>query len=189
MAILTTLSNFDISNNIVDSNENIIVWYNGTKIKYYHRYEQVTTEVETISGIISIKLLSDTNVKITTASKVRELILTRPGTTNTYTITLDSNYSTANDGSGNANTLGNILSENKLRVLFQLCGSSTGGNINFEDTTSSSNSGATKGPGSANIVDTNCVTVSPGTEFDSYSISPCIFLLEYTFDNTGAVAS
>jgi len=97
MAILTTLSNFDISNNIVDSNENIIVWYNGTKIKYYHRYEQVTTEVETISGIISIKLLSDTNVKITTASKVRELILTRPGTTNTYTLTLDSNYSTAND--------------------------------------------------------------------------------------------
>lgn len=92
MAILTTLSNFDISNNIVDSNENIIVWYNGTKIKYYHRYEQVTTEVETISGIISIKLLSDTNVKITTASKVRELILTRPETTNTYTITLDNNY-------------------------------------------------------------------------------------------------
>jgi len=92
MAILTTLSNFDISNNIVDSNENIIVWYNGTKIKYYHRYEQVTTEVETISGIISIKLLSDTNVKITTASKVRELILTRPSTTNTYTITLDNNY-------------------------------------------------------------------------------------------------
>lgn len=98
MAILTTLSNFDISNNIVDSNENIIVWYNGTKIKYYHRYEQVTTEVETISGVISIKLLSDTNVKITTASKVRELILTRPGTTNTYTLTLDNNYSTANDG-------------------------------------------------------------------------------------------
>ena len=92
MAILTTLSNFDISNNIVDSNENIIVWYNGTKIKYYHRYEQITTEVETINGVISIKLLSDTNVKITTASKVRELILTRPGTTNTYTITLDSNY-------------------------------------------------------------------------------------------------
>ena len=92
MAILTTLSNFDISNNIVDSNENIIVWYNGTKIKYYHRYEQITTEVETISGIISIKLLSDTNVKITTSSKVRELILTRPGTTNTHTITLDSNY-------------------------------------------------------------------------------------------------
>ncbi len=96
MAILTTLSNFDISNNIVDSNENIIVWYNGTKIKYYHRYEQVTTEVETISGIISIKLLSDTNVKITTASKVRELILTRPSTTNTYTITLDSNYDNTN---------------------------------------------------------------------------------------------
>jgi hypothetical protein len=92
MAILTTLSNFDISNNIVDSNENIIVWYNGTKIKYYHRYEQVTTEVETISGVISIKILSDTNVKITTASKVRELILTRPSTTNTYTITLDNNY-------------------------------------------------------------------------------------------------
>tara|TARA_R100001480_G_scaffold30795_1_gene41849 strand:- start:1159 stop:1686 length:528 start_codon:yes stop_codon:yes gene_type:complete len=97
MAILTTLSNFDISNNIVDSNENIIVWYNGTKIKYYHRYEQVTTEVETISGVISIKILSDTNVKITTASKVRELILTRPATTNTYTLTLDNNYSTAND--------------------------------------------------------------------------------------------
>ena len=92
MAILTTLSNFDISNNIVDSNENIIVWYNGTKIKYYHRYEQVTTEVETISGVISIKILSDTNIKITTASKVRELILTRPATTNTYTITLDNNY-------------------------------------------------------------------------------------------------
>lgn len=92
MAILTTLSNFDISNNIVDSNENIIVWYNGTKIKYYHRYEQVTTEVETISGVISIKILSDTNVKITTSSKVRELILTRPATTNTYTITLDNNY-------------------------------------------------------------------------------------------------
>ena len=97
MAILTTLSNFDISNNIVDSNENIIVWYNGTKIKYYHRYEQITTEVETISGIISIKLLSDTNVKITTSSKVRELILTRPGTTNTYTITLDSNYDNTDD--------------------------------------------------------------------------------------------
>jgi hypothetical protein len=92
MTILTTLTNFDISNNIVDSNDNIIVWYNGTKIKYYHRYEQVSTDVETISGVISIKLLSDTNVKITTASKVRELILTRPGTTNTYTITLDSNY-------------------------------------------------------------------------------------------------
>lgn len=97
MAILTTLSNFDISNNIVDSNENIIVWYNGTKIKYYHRYEQVTTEVETISGVISIKLLSDTNVKITTASKVRELILTKPGTTNTYTITLDNNYDNTDD--------------------------------------------------------------------------------------------
>jgi len=92
MAILTTLSDFDISNNIVDSNENIIVWFNGTKIKYYHRYEQISTDVETIAGVISIKLLSDTNVKITTASKVRELILTRPGTTNTHKITLDSNY-------------------------------------------------------------------------------------------------
>jgi len=98
MAILTTLSNFDISNNIVDSNENIIVWYNGTKIKYYHRYEQITTEVETISGVVSIKILNDNNIKITTASKVRELILTRPSTTNTYTLTLDNNYSTANDG-------------------------------------------------------------------------------------------
>ena len=97
MTILTTLTNFDISNNIVDSNDNIIVWYNGTKIKYYHRYEQVSTDVENISGVISIKLLSDTNVKITTSSKVRELILTRPGTTNTYTITLDSNY----DNTGN----------------------------------------------------------------------------------------
>ena len=97
MTILTTLTNFDISNNIVDSNDNIIVWYNGTKIKYYHRYEQVSTDVETISGVISIKLLSDTNVKITTASKVRELILTRPGTTNTYTITLDSNYDNTNN--------------------------------------------------------------------------------------------
>jgi hypothetical protein len=28
MTILTTLTNFDISNNIVDSNDNIIVWYN-----------------------------------------------------------------------------------------------------------------------------------------------------------------
>ena len=92
MTILTTLSTLDISNNIVDTSENIIVWYNGTKIKYYHRYEQVSTDIETISGVISIKLLSDTNLKITTSSKVRELILTRPGTTNTYTITLDSNY-------------------------------------------------------------------------------------------------
>jgi len=97
MTILTTLPNLDISNNIVDSNDNIIVWYNGTKIKYYHRYEQVSTDIETISGVISIKLLSDTNVKITTASKVRELILTRPGTTNTYTITLDSNYDLTDD--------------------------------------------------------------------------------------------
>ena len=92
MTILTTLSTLDISNNIVDTSENIIVWYNGTKIKYYHRYEQVSTDIETISGVISIKLLSDTNLKITTSSKVRELILTRPGTTNTHTITLDNNY-------------------------------------------------------------------------------------------------
>jgi hypothetical protein len=97
MTILTTLSTLDISNNIVDTSENIIVWYNGTKIKYYHRYEQVSTDIETISGVISIKLLNDTNLKITTSSKVRELILTRPGTTNTYTITLDSNYDLTND--------------------------------------------------------------------------------------------
>ena len=97
MTILTTLSTLDISNNIVDTSENIIVWYNGTKIKYYHRYEQVSTDIETISGVISIKLLSDTNLKITTSSKVRELILTRPGTTNTYTITLDSNYDLTGD--------------------------------------------------------------------------------------------
>ena len=97
MTILTTLSTLDISNNIVDTSENIIVWYNGTKIKYYHRYEQVSTDIETISGVISIKLLNDTNLKITTSSKVRELILTRPGTTNTYTITLDSNYDLNND--------------------------------------------------------------------------------------------
>ena len=97
MTILTTLSTLDISNNIVDTSENIIVWYNGTKIKYYHRYEQVSTDIETISGVISIKLLSDTNLKITTSSKVRELILTRPGTTNTYTITLDNNYDNTGD--------------------------------------------------------------------------------------------
>tara|TARA_B110000259_G_scaffold132506_1_gene149493 strand:+ start:2623 stop:3150 length:528 start_codon:yes stop_codon:yes gene_type:complete len=97
MTILTTLSTLDISNNIVDTSENIIVWYNGTKIKYYHRYEQVSTDIETISGVISIKLLNDTNLKITTSSKVRELILTRPGTTNTYSITLDSNYDLTND--------------------------------------------------------------------------------------------
>lgn len=97
MTILTTLSTLDISNNIVDTSENIIVWYNGTKIKYYHRYEQVSTDIETISGVISIKLLSDTNLKITTSSKVRELILTRPGTTNTYTITLDNNYDRTGD--------------------------------------------------------------------------------------------
>ena len=98
MTILTTLSTLDISNNIVDTSENIIVWYNGTKIKYYHRYEQVSTDIETISGVISIKLLSDTNLKITTSSKVRELILTRPGTTNTHTITLDSNYDNTSEG-------------------------------------------------------------------------------------------
>tara|TARA_B110000238_G_scaffold190846_1_gene224427 strand:- start:537 stop:1064 length:528 start_codon:yes stop_codon:yes gene_type:complete len=97
MTILTTLSTLDISNNIVDTSENIIVWYNGTKIKYYHRYEQVSTDIEIISGVISIKLLSDTNLKITTSSKVRELILTRPSTTNTYTITLDSNYDLTGD--------------------------------------------------------------------------------------------
>ena len=97
MTILTTLSTLDISNNIVDTSENIIVWYNGTKIKYYHRYEQVSTDIETISGVLSIKLLSDTNLKITTSSKVRELILTRPGTTNTYTITLDNNYDLTGD--------------------------------------------------------------------------------------------
>ena len=98
MTILTTLSTLDISNNIVDTSENIIVWYNGTKIKYYHRYEQVSTDIETISGVISIKLLSDTNLKITTSSKVRELILTRPGTTNTHTITLDNNYDNTSIG-------------------------------------------------------------------------------------------
>ena len=92
MAILETISNLDISNNIVDTNENIIVWYNGSKIRYYHRYEKVFTDVETISGVLSLKLLNDNNVTITTSSTVRELILTRPGTTNTYTITLDSNY-------------------------------------------------------------------------------------------------
>tara|TARA_R110000822_G_scaffold220863_1_gene354716 strand:+ start:159 stop:686 length:528 start_codon:yes stop_codon:yes gene_type:complete len=92
MTILTTLSTLDISNNIVDTNENIIVWYNGTKIKYYHRYEQISRDIETISGVLSIKLLNDNNLKVTTSSKVRELILTRPNTTNTHTITLDSNY-------------------------------------------------------------------------------------------------
>ena len=48
MTILTTLSTLDISNNIVDTSENIIVWYNGTKIKYYHRYEQVSTDIENL---------------------------------------------------------------------------------------------------------------------------------------------
>ena len=94
MPILQTLPTLDISNNIVDTNENIIVWYNGTKIRYYHRFEKVFRDVETISGILSIKLLNDNNIKITTSTKVRELILTRPATTNTYTITLDSNYDT-----------------------------------------------------------------------------------------------
>jgi len=97
MAILETISNLDISNNIVDTNENIIVWYNGSKIRYYHRYEKVFTDVETISGVLSLKLLNDNNVKITTSSAVRELILTRPGTTNTYTITLDNNYDNTDD--------------------------------------------------------------------------------------------
>ena len=97
MAILETISNLDINNNIVDTNENIIVWYNGSKIRYYHRYEKVFRDVETISGVLSIKLLNDNNVKITTSSAVRELILTRPGTTNTYTITLDSNYDNTDD--------------------------------------------------------------------------------------------
>lgn len=97
MPILQTLPTLDISNNIVDTNENIIVWYNGTKIRYYHRFEKVFRDVETISGILSIKLLNDNNIKITTSTKVRELILTRPATTNTYTITLDSNYDTSAD--------------------------------------------------------------------------------------------
>jgi len=97
MAILETISTLDISNNIVDTNENIIVWYNGSKIRYYHRYEKVFKDVETINGVLSLKLLNDNNVTITTSSKVRKLILTRPGTTNTYTITLDSNYDTSVD--------------------------------------------------------------------------------------------
>ena len=97
MAILETISNLDINNNIVDTNENIIVWYNGSKIKYYHRYEKVFRDVETISGVLSVKLLNDNNVTITTSSAVRKLILTRPGTTNTYTITLDSNYDNTDD--------------------------------------------------------------------------------------------
>jgi len=92
MAILDTISNLDISNNIVDTNENIIVWYNGTKIKYYHRFEKVFQDVETISGILSIKIQDNDTIKVTTSTKVREINLTRPGTTNTYTITLDSNY-------------------------------------------------------------------------------------------------
>ena len=41
MPILQTLPTLDIYNNIVDTNENIIVWYNGTKIRYYHRFEKV----------------------------------------------------------------------------------------------------------------------------------------------------
>ena len=97
MAILETISDIDISNNIVDTNENIIVWYNGSKIRYYHRYEKTYTDVETISGVLSIKLLNDNNVKVTTSSSVRELILTRPATTNTYTITLDSAYDNSDD--------------------------------------------------------------------------------------------
>lgn len=95
MAILDTISNLDISNNIVDTNDKIIVWYNGTKIKYYHRYEKVFQDVETISGVISIKIQDDDTIKVTTSTTVREINLTRPGTTNTYTITLDSNYDTS----------------------------------------------------------------------------------------------
>ena len=92
MTILDTISNLDISNNIVDTNDKIIVWYNGTKIRYYHRYEKVFQDVETVSGIISIKIQDDDTIKVTTSTTVREINLTRPGTTNTYTITLDSNY-------------------------------------------------------------------------------------------------
>ena len=92
MAILDTISNLDISNNIVDTNDKIIVWYNGTKIRYYHRYEKVFQDVENISGVISIKIQDDDTIKVTTSTTVREINLTRPGTTNTYTITLDSNY-------------------------------------------------------------------------------------------------
>ena len=92
MTILDTISNLDISNNIVDTNDKIIVWYNGTKIRYYHRYEKVFQDVETVNGIISIKIQDDDTIKVTTSTTVREINLTRPGTTNTYTITLDSNY-------------------------------------------------------------------------------------------------
>jgi hypothetical protein len=92
MAILDTISNLDINNNIIDANQNIIVWYNGTKIKYYHRFEKVFKDVETINGVLSIKVQDDNTIKVTTSSKVREINLTRPGTTNTYTITLDSDY-------------------------------------------------------------------------------------------------
>lgn len=92
MSILDTISNLDINNNIVDTNDKIIVWYNGTKIRYYHRYEKVFQDVETISGVLSIKIQDDDTIKITTSTTVREINLTRPGTTNTYTITLDSNY-------------------------------------------------------------------------------------------------
>ena len=92
MSILDTISNLDINNNIVDTNDKIIVWYNGTKIRYYHRYEKVFQDVETVSGILSIKIQDDDTIKVTTSTSVREINLTRPGTTNTYTITLDSNY-------------------------------------------------------------------------------------------------
>jgi hypothetical protein len=92
MAILDTISNLDINNDIIDANQNIIVWYNGTKIKYYHRFEKVFQDVETISDVLSIKIQDNDTIKVTTSTTVREINLTRPGTTNTYTITLDSNY-------------------------------------------------------------------------------------------------
>ena len=53
MTILDTISNLDISNNIVDTNDKIIVWYNGTKIRYYHRYEKVFQDVETFDTTIA----------------------------------------------------------------------------------------------------------------------------------------
>ena len=107
----------------------------------------------------------------------------------------DISDSSGNDGSGNANTLGNILSGNKLRILFQLCGDSSGGNIQFEDTlpggpeSLGSTTGANKGLTSADIVDKRCVVTTPSDEFDTYTIAPCIFLLEYEFDNTRAPSS
>jgi hypothetical protein len=73
MALLANLTNIDINNNIVASNQNIIAWYNGTKVKLYDRVSQVTEDVETISGVLSIKIESDTSIKISTSSKIREL--------------------------------------------------------------------------------------------------------------------